>query len=257
MRCLDCLCITAALGLSACATQDSTGQVGLSLTGTSPSGHTYRLRDAELNVTGDNGSFVFHTEDDPTRLQITQRLGVGSYNLHVTPGWRLERLRPNGTAETVEATLISPDPLPFAITANTFTPVVVQFRTDGEVVPLAQGDLGISIDVEDRFHFAPSQVIDGQTVTCSSVTNTATYTECDDLQQAGRYFPNGITCGPTWSSENSAYSDTAGFCASLTGNPAIQVFYTCSASILRSTWHNHVWGTVEDNGFTQHVRCFY
>lgn len=254
---LDRLCITLALGLSACATQDSTGQVELSLTGTSPSGRTYRLRDAELTVTGDNGSVVFHTEDDPTRSQITQRLDIGNYNLQLTPGWRLERLRPNGTGETVVATLISPDPLPFVITANTFTPVVVQFKTDGEVVPLAQGDLGISIGVEDRFQFAPTQVIDGETVTCSSVVTTDTYTECDDLQQAGRYFPNGITCGPTWSSENSRFSDTAGFCASLTGNPNIQVFYTCSESVLRSTWSNHTWGTFIDNGFTQHVRCFY
>ncbi len=73
----------------------------------------------------------------------------------------------------------------------------------------------------------------------------------------GMYFPNGVTCGPTWSSTNSAYSDTAGFCNSLTGSPVIQVFYTCSSSVPRSTWFNHVWGTFLDNGYTQNVQCYY
>jgi len=259
MRRLDCLLITAtaALSLTACAAPDHTGQIDLSLTGTSASGITYRLRDAELTITGADGSFVFHTEDDPDRRLITQHLDVGGYTLRVTPGWRLERLRAAGSPQTVVATLISPDPLPFTVTADTLTPVVVRFQTGGEVVPLAQGDAGISIDVEDRFHFALSQVIDGQTVTCNDVTTTETYTECDNLKAEGRYFPNGITCGPVWSSENSPFSDTVGFCNSLTHNPHIEVFYVCDITLERSTWMNHVWGTFFDNGFTQHVRCFY
>jgi hypothetical protein len=254
---LDCLFITAALGLTACMSDSDIGQLELSLTGTATSGTTYRLRDAELTIEGVNASFVFNTEDDPTRLLITQRLDVGNYHLHVASGWRLERLRTDGPPETVEATLVSPDPLPFTIAADAFTPVVVRFRTRGEVVALAKGDAGISIDVEDRFEFALSQVIDGETVTCSAVSTTASFTECSDLRQAGRFFPNGVTCGPVWSTTNSEFSDTAGFCASLTGNPAIEVFYTCDTTMPRSTWINHVWGTVEDNGFTQHVRCFY
>ena len=257
MRRIDCLVIASALGLSACAAQESTGEIGLSLTGTSASGVTYRLRDAELTISGSGGSFVFHTEDDPTRQQITQHLDIGDYGLHVAPGWRLERLRADGTAQTVEATLISPDPLSFHVNADTLTPVIVRFHTDGQVVALAQGDAAISIDVDDRFHFATSQIIDGRTVTCSSVTTTSEFTECDDLQEGGRFFPNGITCVPGWSTVNSRFSDTSGFCASLTGSPVFQAFYTCSSTVERSTWFNHVWGTFFDNGFTQHVRCFY
>jgi hypothetical protein len=252
-----CLLLTTTLSITACATQDNTGELGLSLTGTSPSGTIYRLRDAELTVTGIDSSFVYHTEDDPSRTAINQHLDVGDYTLRVAPGWRLERLRPNGIPDTVEATMVSSDPLPFTITADALTPVIVRFSTDGVIIPLAQGDASISIDVADRFAFAPRQIIDGRTVTCSSVTTTAEYTECDDLQQDGLLFPNGITCGPVWSSENARTSDTVGFCASLTGTPRMEAFYTCGASITRVTWFNHAWGTTVDNGFTQHVRCFY
>jgi hypothetical protein len=115
----------------------------------------------------------------------------------------------------------------------------------------------VTVTCVSKFSFALSQVIDGQTVTCSGVNTTGTYTECDDLEQGGRYFPNGITCGPVWSTTNSAYSDTSGFCNALTGNPNIQVYYVCSATTLRSTWKAHVWGTFNDNGYTQNVRCFY
>ncbi len=109
-----------------------------------------------------------------------------------------------------------------------------------------------------KFVFKPSQIIDGQTVTCSSVNNAnPLYTECDDLNQAGLYFPNGITCGPQWSTTNSSYSDTVGFCQSLTGTAKMEAYYNCTGSVTRTTWKNHVWGTTTDNGYTQHVRCYY
>jgi len=108
-----------------------------------------------------------------------------------------------------------------------------------------------------QFVFQNSQVIDGATVTCSSVVNTGTYTQCNDLLASGRYMPNGITCGPTWSTQNSQYSDTQGFCQSLTGSNSFEVYYNCTSTTTRSTWFNHVWGTFDDNGYTQHVRCYY
>ena len=107
------------------------------------------------------------------------------------------------------------------------------------------------------FTFSTSQVIDGATVTCSGVTNTSSYTQCDDHLADGLYFPNGITCGPTWSSTNSSYSDTQGYCQSLTGSSTFEVYYTCASSITRATWYSNSWGTTSDNGYTQHVRCYY
>ncbi|MFH1530373.1 MAG: hypothetical protein ABIK09_06515 [Pseudomonadota bacterium] len=107
------------------------------------------------------------------------------------------------------------------------------------------------------FAFQSSQVIDGKTVTCSSTTNNGTYTQCDNLKVDGLYFPNGIQCGPLWSSANSSYSNTQGFCASLTGSNQFSVYYVCNNSQPRATWYNHVWGFFNDNGYTQHVRCYY
>jgi hypothetical protein len=109
------------------------------------------------------------------------------------------------------------------------------------------------------FEFNPGQVIDGQFVTCSSVDNAnPLYTECNDLKNtAGLYFPNGITCGPAWSTINSSYSDTVGFCKSLTGTAKMEAYYTCGLSSTRATWMNKIWGTISDNGYTKNVRCYY
>ncbi len=109
----------------------------------------------------------------------------------------------------------------------------------------------------DVFVFGDLQVIDGADVTCSSVENTDTYTQCNDLLADGLYFPNGITCGPEWSDINSSYSDIAGFCSSLTGSEAMEVYYECDFSQDRATWYDGVWSTAMDNGFTRHVRCYY
>ncbi|MFT4625694.1 MAG: hypothetical protein ACI8PZ_004365 [Myxococcota bacterium] len=121
-----------------------------------------------------------------------------------------------------------------------------------------------SCEVSNAVHLATpgvafelSQEIDAGVVTCSSVENTPEYTQCNDLQKDGLYFPNGVSCGPLWSVENSAYSDTRGFCASITGSESFEVYYTCEDTRERATWFDHVWGEVLDNGYTQHVRCYY
>ncbi|MFT5582967.1 MAG: hypothetical protein ACI9VR_000544, partial [Cognaticolwellia sp.] len=65
--------------------------------------------------------------------------------------------------------------------------------------------------------FQTSQTVLGKTVTCGSVSETASYTECSDAQVDGLYFPNGIACGPYWSTENSSYTDHESFCLQITG----------------------------------------
>jgi hypothetical protein len=112
--------------------------------------------------------------------------------------------------------------------------------------------------VQTKFAFALTQTIDGQTVTCSKVDNSnPLYTECDDLKEGGFYFPNGISCNGVWSLTNSSYSDTIGFCQSLTGTAKAESFFTCNQTQTRTTWKNHVWGTFQDNGYTQNLRCYY
>lgn len=109
----------------------------------------------------------------------------------------------------------------------------------------------------ERFSFAASQVVDGQTITCSATDTTSTYTECTDLQVNGLYFPNGITCGPEWSTTESAYTSHADFCTLLTGSAVFEVYYNCDTTQSRVTHYGGVWSTAQDNGFTQNIRCFY
>ena len=108
----------------------------------------------------------------------------------------------------------------------------------------------------DRFQFAGSQSVNGRTVTCGSVSHTDDYTQCSELTVDGLYFPNGITCGPAWSFTNSSYSDTHGFCRSLTGGTA-ESYYVCNTTRGRITWFSGSWGSTNDNGYTQNVRCYY
>ena len=106
--------------------------------------------------------------------------------------------------------------------------------------------------------FGLNQVIDGRTVTCASVDNSnSLYTECLYLQQGGLYFPNGVSCG-AWSSSNSAYWDTLGFCRKLTNSltGTIYVYYDCDTSQTRVVWNTSVWSTYSDNGFTRILRCY-
>jgi len=143
------LLVAALLGLGACAADDL-GTVDLSLTGTSPAGKVYRLREGELLLAGTGTSRVFFTEDDPNRTTITTRLQPGAYTLGLAVGWHLEVLSPSGPPRNVTATLVSTNPLPVVIEPGTLTRVTLLFRVDGEDVPMGDGDLEIGIGIEDR-----------------------------------------------------------------------------------------------------------
>jgi hypothetical protein len=140
--------VAAALGATACSSDDAgrAGTIELSLIGQASSGAVYRLRDAELTIAP--AGLVFHTEDDPDRSVISARLPAGLYTLGLADGWRLERVTGSG-AETVFAVLTSEDPQPFDVVPGERTPVVLQFRADGQSVQLGEGDVDISIGVDD------------------------------------------------------------------------------------------------------------
>ena len=112
------------------------------------------------------------------------------------------------------------------------------------------------------FAFQASQTIDGETVTCSSTTTTATYTQCSSLTRNGYLgFQNGVTCGPMWQTTNPQGSDLIDFCQTLLGfpnpAPAHEFYYACGSGATRSTWNAGVWGTANDNGYLADIRCYY
>lgn len=145
------LCVAATIG-AGCATLDDadTGRVDLALTGQSPSGATYRLRDATVTVDGAGGPYVFATEDDPDRTAFAATLEAGPYALTLAPGWRFERVDAGGATTPVMATLLSPNPQGFQITADQLTRVALRFRVDGDIVELGDGDLEVVLEVEDQ-----------------------------------------------------------------------------------------------------------
>ena len=111
-----------------------------------------------------------------------------------------------------------------------------------------------------RFQFSSSQVIDGVTVTCASISNTATYTQCDGLVAQGYAgFQNGVACDGTWKSTNPSATDLIGFCQSLVGSSSTghSFFYRCTTTASRSTWNAGIWGMQNDNGLVDGIKCMY
>ena len=133
------------MGCFGASGEAATAVLSVDLTGTASTGTVYRLRDASISVNGPT-PMVFDTEDDPTRTSLSADVDPGNYSATVQAGWRIERL--DGTsATTVNATLLSANPLLFTVRAQQRTSVPLRFRIDGEDVPFTQGyDITLDID---------------------------------------------------------------------------------------------------------------
>ncbi|HEU5074659.1 MAG TPA: hypothetical protein VFU02_10805 [Polyangiaceae bacterium] len=131
------------------------GTLRLRLTGQSEAGHTYRLRDAELEITG-TSSVTLHSEDDPDAESLRHDLPAGAYEILLEDGWFLERQDEDGTFVSVEALLMSANPAPFEIVAQETTNVQLRFQAGDEIVDLGDGTLEVSIAVEED-ECAPGQ----------------------------------------------------------------------------------------------------
>ncbi|XXX80093.1 lysyl oxidase family protein [Sorangium sp. So ce134] len=129
--------------------EEATGHVELNLIGSAASGNTYRLRDGIVMVQGPQDTIFFNTEDDPNRLRLSANVPPGGYYTFLQEGWRLERLNLDSSVETVQAQLLSPNPLWFNVYANQSTPVALRFRVGGDDVVLDQGSFDIVIEVEE------------------------------------------------------------------------------------------------------------
>ncbi|HVJ21294.1 MAG TPA: putative metal-binding motif-containing protein [Polyangiaceae bacterium] len=132
------------------------GTIELALSGTSSSGVLYRLRDAQINISGAALAGVA-SEDDPDRTEVSLELPAGGYLADLLDGWRLERSFDGGaTFADVRALLISTDPLPFTVVDQGTTEVRLRFRAGDDVVELGNGRVIIGIDVIDSETPPPS-----------------------------------------------------------------------------------------------------
>lgn len=151
---LSCLATLGAAAVpTACAvgspdgSESEVGTLRMALTGVSNTGHTYRLRFGDFTIEGPT-STSFSTETDPDAAGISVDLAAGEYSITLLDGWVLER-DVDGTWQTVEAELISPNPVSFSIQDQGTTSVPFQFDASGDILALGEGTLEVSVEVDD------------------------------------------------------------------------------------------------------------
>jgi hypothetical protein len=122
------------------------GTVRMALEGTGPNGATYRLRDGIFEINGGSVSESLDTEVDPTAVILSTDLPAGAYGIELQPGWRFER-EVAGVVNAVNATLVSDNPVAFAIQPSITTDVIYVFEVDGGLVSLEPGTVSVGIEV--------------------------------------------------------------------------------------------------------------
>jgi hypothetical protein len=123
------------------------GTLRLPLGAQGTSGAMYRLRNAELSVSGPFES-VLYSEDHLSAQSIVFDLPAGSYDMELSGAWWLERQTANGFVP-VAATLLSQNPDSFEILSGMVSVLTLSFRVDGDVVQIGPGSVVVQIDVDD------------------------------------------------------------------------------------------------------------
>lgn len=149
------LCI-GALSVSGCASgsgdkgesahEGDVGTLALALTGQT-NGTTYRLRNAIFDIAGPTMT-TLNSESDPNGAVLAATLATGGYSITLENGWSLEKVGAMG-AQTVNATLASPNPTSFMVGSGSTASVVFQFSTDGTIVQIGTGRVEVSIGVTE------------------------------------------------------------------------------------------------------------
>jgi pre-peptidase len=126
------------------ATESPAGTVEMKLQTTSPSGATYRLRNAVFTIVDEAGTPVATLDSEdapPDAAALSASLGIGSYGISLASGWFVER---NG--QVVDALLTSAASRPFNVFVDSATVVSYAFKVEGEPIVIG-GTLNVSIDV--------------------------------------------------------------------------------------------------------------
>jgi hypothetical protein len=130
------------------APSPTVGRLAMRLS-TELNGVTYRLREAHFDISGPE-SATLDGEDAPDANSIQVPLHSGDYTVFLRDGWRMERRTvPDGPFAAVEANLVGPNPLEFAISDGETSAVAYDFEVGGAQVPLGEGDLSLSIHVRE------------------------------------------------------------------------------------------------------------
>ncbi|WP_437739810.1 hypothetical protein WME73_29830 [Sorangium sp. So ce302] len=125
---------------------ESTGRASIALVAQT-NGHVYRLSNAIFRIEGPIVTYL-GTSDDPGETVLSAALPTGDYASTLEQGWVLQR-DDGGTFVPVQATLLTPPTVSFAIYDGAVTPLVYQFQTDGTIITIGDGQLDISIEVTE------------------------------------------------------------------------------------------------------------
>ena len=146
----------ACLALAACvADQDTTGQVSLPVTTVGSDGATYRLPPATRLGLAGSPTPNYDVSLDGDAAIVTFVAAEGSYQADIhntdhnyTTVWPLVRTTTNGTTSTIDATLVTPVPLPATVVASETTSLTFQFSiASGGTVTFGHGSVSVSIGV--------------------------------------------------------------------------------------------------------------
>lgn len=129
-------------------TTENSGILKFAISGLDNEGNEYRLRNAVFNINGAS-SAILSSENFLNQQTVNQALRTGQYQIELDSGWRLER-KVSDVYDTVDAELVSSNPVAFTIQADTTTRVGFRFEADSEVVNVGWGNMEVSIDVSQK-----------------------------------------------------------------------------------------------------------
>jgi hypothetical protein len=122
------------------------GTIALPLV-TQTNGHTYRLSNVFVSISGPQFAQLFSTTD-PNETSLSTTLQTGSYTA-VLFGGSLERDDGAGNFAAVSAMLVSNPAVGFTIFDGATTTVSYQFQTDGVIVTVGAGQLKVTATVDE------------------------------------------------------------------------------------------------------------
>lgn len=110
---------------------------------------TFRLSQALFRIENVSGSTLLTLDSDldPEASQLEAELAEGSYRSRLESGWLLQRIEDDGSAVTVNAALLTPNPTPFEIRSDRTTELNYTFSTEQGSVTLGEGQLLVTLDV--------------------------------------------------------------------------------------------------------------
>lgn len=134
------------------------GNLALKLSAQDSAGETYRLRNAEFQISGYSyatGQYIYtnttvSSETDPERPMITTRLLEGGYSVTFNNAqpWFMEHVTPSGTEPVAKAVFLGPASTSAYVYPHSTSTVSFRFGINGELVDFYGGDLEIGITVE-------------------------------------------------------------------------------------------------------------